>query len=104
MKIIASLTTTPSRIEHIQATLESIIKQSVLVDAIELNIPNAFERTGETYTIPIWLLELVKSSKNTQCEVRIFRTDDYGAITKIAPTILRYIGDNDILIWSVNEL
>lgn len=103
MKIIASLTTIPSRIEHIQATLESIITQNVLVNAIELNIPHIFEKTGETYTIPDWLLELVKSSKNTQCEVRIFRTDDYGTITKIAPTIFRYMGDNDVLIWSVND-
>ena len=103
MKIIASLTTIPSRIEHIQSTLESIKNQNIVINAIELNIPWTFERTGETYTIPNWLLELVESSQKTECEIRIFRTKDYGAITKVAPTILRHREDKEVLIWSVDD-
>ena len=103
MKIIASLTTIPSRIEHIQSTLESIVNQTIPLHAIELNIPWIYKKTGEGYKIPTWLLELVESSKNTQCEIRIFRTEDYGSITKIQSTVERYRMQSDVYIWSVDD-
>lgn len=103
MKIIASLTTIPSRINHIQLTLESILNQTIPINAIELNIPYICNRNQEEYEIPKWLIALEKNTKNTKCEVKIFRTEDYGAITKVAPTLIRYRDSGDVYVWSVDD-
>ena len=95
MKIIASMTTIPSRIAHIKPVLECILNQTVSVKHIEINIPEKCIRTGETYLIPEWL--------TTMPRVKIFRTPDYGPITKVAPTFLRAAGDNTLYIWSCDD-
>ena len=94
MKIIASMTTIPSRIDLIKPVLDSIKQQTILVEKIEINVPYICVRTGEKYNIPEWLLAMK--------DVEIHRTEDYGAITKIAPTLLRH-KDEDVLIWSVDD-
>ena len=103
MKIIASLSTIPSRINLILPTIESILKQTICINGIDINIPHIFQRTGERYEIPDWLINLEQSSKNSNQPVRIFRTEDYGSITKVAPTLLRYKDREDIYIWSVDD-
>lgn len=103
MKIIASLTTIPSRIDLFLPTLQSIVNQTIPIDSIEINIPYIFKRTGEAYNIPEWLLNLEQDSKNTKCEIRIFRTEDYGAITKVAPTLIRHKDDKDTYVWSLDD-
>lgn len=103
MKIIASLTTTPYRINLIEPTIDSILNQTIPIDAIELNIPYVFLRNGEKYEIPNWLLKLEKNSKKYKCQIRIFRTEDYGAITKIAPTLIRHKNNNDVHVWSLDD-
>lgn len=103
VKIIASLTTIPSRIDLILPTIQSIADQTIPVDSIEINIPYIFKRTGELYDIPVWLVDLEKSTKNSKCEIRIFRTEDYGAITKIAPTLIRHKGKKNTYIWSLDD-
>ena len=91
---IASLTTIPSRIDLLKPILDSVLRQTIFIDHIEINIPYECLRTGEKYIIPQWLLQMNK--------VQIFRTTDYGAITKIAPTLLRHRGEN-IGIWSIDD-
>ena len=103
MKIIASLTTIPSRIDLFLPTLQSIVNQTIAVDSIEINIPYIFKRTGETYKIPEWLLNLEQDSKNSKCKIQIFRTEDYGAITKVAPTLIRHKDDVDTYVWSLDD-
>lgn len=95
MRIIASMTTIPQRIEYIRPVIESVFRQSVKVEALELNIPNYFIRGGETYSIPDWISEMDN--------VKIFRMDDYGPITKIAPTLDRHFHDDDTYIWSIDD-
>lgn len=95
IKIIASMTTIPSRIAHIKPVLECILNQTVPVKHIEINIPEKCIRTGETYLIPEWL--------TTMPRVKIFRTPDYGPITKVAPTFLRSAGDTSTYIWSCDD-
>lgn len=92
--IIASLTTIPSRIDLLKPILDSVLNQIISVHHIEINIPYKCLRTGEDYHIPEWLKNMDK--------VLIFRTADYGAITKIAPTLLRHHGES-IGIWSVDD-
>jgi hypothetical protein len=103
VKIIASLTTTPYRIDLILPVILSVLNQSISIDSIEINIPYIFKRTDESYKIPEWLLSLEKESKLSNCEIRIFRTEDYGGITKVAPTLMRHRCDDDVYIWSVDD-
>jgi glycosyltransferase involved in cell wall biosynthesis len=95
MKIVASITTIPSRIDKIKTCLESLLAQTVPVDHIEINIPDKCIRTGETYIIPEWMTTMEK--------LQIFRTPDHGAITKVAPTFMRYADDSETFIWSVDD-
>jgi glycosyltransferase involved in cell wall biosynthesis len=88
--IIASLTTIPSRIDKIQVCLQSLLDQTIPVK-VQINVPYKCVRTNEDYVIPEWLEKM---------NVEIFRTEDYGAITKVAPTFLRC---KDEFIWSVDD-
>nr|WP_167626446.1 FkbM family methyltransferase [Mesorhizobium loti] len=89
------MTTIPSRIDRIGPALESVLGQTVPVEHIELNVPYVCVRTNEPYTLPTWLTEMER--------VRVFRTDDYGPITKIAPTLLRHKDDQETYLWSVDD-
>lgn len=103
MKIIASLTTTPHRIDIINCALDSIINQTIPIDSVEINIPYVFKKTGREYKIPEWLYQLEKDTKKNKCKFKIFRTEDYGPITKVAPALLRHKNSKDTLIWSVDD-
>ena len=94
MLIIASLTTMPNRINLIRPVLDAIRKQKVKVHHIEINVPYKCIRTEEDYVIPQWLEEYP--------DLEIYRTEDYGAITKVAPTLLRH-KDEEVYIWSVDD-
>ena len=93
--IIASMTTIPSRIQMVKPVIEAVLNQTIKVEALEFNIPFTCQRTKEDYRIPEWLSQMEN--------VRIFRTPDFGAITKIAPTLLRRIDDDITHIWSVDD-
>jgi len=77
--VVASLTTLPKRLAHLRPTLDSLRPQ---VSWIELNLPKVCKRTSETYEVPQWLRDYPN--------VKIYETEDYGPITKIWPTIVRY--------------
>ncbi|MGU3662061.1 MULTISPECIES: hypothetical protein [unclassified Methylobacterium] len=94
MRIIASMTTIPSRIAEIEPVIASVLNQDVAVDHLEINIPFHCKRNGEEYILPDWLV--------SEGQIAVFRTDDYGPITKIAPTLLRHRHD-DAYIWSVDD-
>lgn len=47
MRIIASMTTIPSRIAEIEPVIESVLNQDVAVDRLEINIPFYCKRNGE---------------------------------------------------------
>jgi hypothetical protein len=95
MRIVASMTTIPSRIDKIRPVVEAVLAQSVPVEHLEMNIPYHCLRTDEAYTIPPWLQDMER--------VKIFRTEDYGAITKVAPTLLRYKDDQTTYIFSLDD-
>jgi hypothetical protein len=96
MKVVASFTTMPNRIDLIRPVLDSIRAQRPKgVSHIEINVPYTCVRTGEEYVIPEWL--------HTYPSLQIYRTEDYGPITKIAPTLLRYKNTTDTYLWSVDD-
>jgi len=79
LKIIASMTTLPSRLEQINPSMVSVLDQ---VSFLEINIPHTCKRTNETYTIPDWLKSMQR--------VKIFRCEDCGPATKIIDTLKRH--------------
>jgi hypothetical protein len=95
MRIIASMTTIPSRIGEIRPVVEAVLAQTVSVEHLELNIPHICIRTGQAYVVPAWLESMDR--------VMIFRTEDYGPITKVGPTFLRYRNDPRTYVWSVDD-
>ena len=106
IKIIASLTTIPSRINLISEVIERVINQTIPIHSLEINIPYFFKRKNEEYIIPDWLTDLAEKSKDTKCPILIFRTEDFGPVTKVAPTFLRHKNDTDsenTYVWSVDD-
>ena len=93
--IVATMTTIPSRIALIEPVIKSVLSQTVLVSHVEINIPVTCKRTGEVYVIPRWLTKHPK--------VHVHRTEDYGPITKVGPTLLRYASDTETYLWSVDD-
>jgi hypothetical protein len=97
-RVVASMTTVPSRIDHILPMIQSVLEQTARIERIEINIPLVCVRTNQTYVIPTWL-----SSMQTGGRVKIYRTPDYGSITKVAPTLLRYRTNGMVYVWSVDD-
>lgn len=80
MRVVVSLTTIPSRLGKIRPILVSLMNQTLVPDAIYLNLPEVFARTGERYLVPKDVVNLPF--------VTINRVDrDYGPITKLLPTL-----------------
>lgn len=103
-KIILTLTTIPERLDHdhpmgLQRVVYSLLNQTWKNYEIHFNIPEVSEKTKKIYNIPNWLLEISKKSN-----LRIFRTKDYGSITKIFPTIKRIDNPNQIIITVDDDL
>lgn len=75
---VISLTTIPSRMDRIHPTLESLLRQSVAIDAVILWIPRAYRRAEfREFSLP-----------SVPAGVDVRRCDiDYGPATKILPAI-----------------
>ena len=102
MKVIISLTTIPSRLHDnnelgIKDCIQSLLNQSYENYEIHLNIPEVNKKTGEKYVIPDWL-------NSIEGKLTIFRTEDYGSITKIVPTLLRENDPDSIIIVCDDDL
>ena len=77
--VFISMTTSPGRINKVAPILEAL--DLSLVEAVLINIPQVFARTGERYQIPE---ELASNPK-----VRIQEADqDYGPATKLLPGVI----------------
>lgn len=102
--IILSLTTIPNRLNTtnlsngIKPVIDRLTTLSYDSYEIHLNIPDINKKTGEEYVIPEWL-------KNYESDkLRIFRTEDFGSITKLLPTIERIDDPNKIIITVDDDL
>jgi hypothetical protein len=98
--VIVTLTTVPNRLMDIRDNfgtklgLKTILDQSYLNYKIHFNIPYKYKLTNEEIIIPDWLIDYQKQYNNLE----IYRTEDYGPITKILPTINRITNPNAIII------
>ena len=103
-KVILSMSTVPNRLMEeregwaTKECLKTLMNLSYDNYEIHFNIPRYSVATGETYKIPKWLTYLEGS------KLKIFRTEDHGPITKIAPTISRIDDPNAIIITVDDDL
>ncbi len=88
--IVFSLTTTPSRMLHIESTLKTLLRQSRAPQEIRLNIPVWSKREEMGYEVPDRIRNL-KSIKIVECE-------DYGPATKLIPSVLELDQDQKIIV------
>ena len=101
--IIITLTTIPTRLDskhnyHMKYCIESLLNQSYTGSyEIHINIPHVYKRTGEEYIIPKWL-NLITDPK-----IKIYRTEDYGSITKLIPTLNRINRKDDRVVIVVDD-
>ena len=77
--VVVTLTTLPSRIDRIEPTLKSLLRQTIRPRAIRLNVPATSRREGSAYRVPERLRRLRS--------IAIVRVDDYGPATKLIPAL-----------------
>lgn len=87
---LVTLTTIPSRLPHIAATLKSLMRQKRAPSRIVINLPDFSKRENVPYTVPAFLHGL-KS-------VQIIRCADLGPATKAIPTLLREPPNRKIIV------
>jgi len=104
MKVILSMTTIPNRLNNssIDYRIGPVIQRLTTLSypnyEIHLNIPYINKKNGEEYIIPEWL-------QNYKPDIlKIFRTDDYGSITKLIPTLERVTDPEQIIITVDDDL
>ena len=88
--VVVTLTTLPSRIDRLDLTLKSLLRQSVSPKTIRLNVPRVSRREQKAYTIPEWL--------RTLRSVTVVDCDDYGPATKLIPSLLDAAPDDRLLV------
>jgi len=92
MRVVVSLTTVPSRVSHINITLNSIQRQSYKPDDVYVCIPFKSQSESLDYKIPA----------NLNDEFNIIRCQDYGPITKLVG-VLPLETDPDTVIITVDD-
>lgn len=103
-KVILTLSTIPERLsfDHplgLKRVIYSLINLKYDNYELHFNIPNVNKSTNIEYQIPNWLQDM-----NGRDKLRIFRTEDYGSITKIYPTIKRISDPNQLIIVVDDDL
>ena len=100
--VILTLTTVPERLEFenpmgLQSVIFSLLNQTYGNYKIHFNIPYINKKNNKEYQIPKWLNDI-----NGIGVLKIFRTEDYGSITKLYPTVKR-INDPEQIIIPVDD-
>lgn len=100
-RIIVGVTSTPIRINNIDKTLLSILKQTVPPDEVVLTIPKKSVRFGCEYNITNnVVLNLIK---NKRVILNII-DDDYGPATKFVGLLYRNYNPSDVFIWIDDDI
>lgn len=103
-RVILTLSTVPNRLSETRedwgtkVCIDKLLSLSYQDYEIHFNIPEIQRSTGEEYIIPDWL----KNIKDPR--LKVFRTEDYGPITKISPTVFRVDDPNAVIITLDDDL
>lgn len=97
-RAVFSLSTSPTRIKTLGKTIHSLLGQTRVPDAIHVNCPFVFKRTGG-----IFAEEDIRSMEGLAPGiVRVNRCEDMGPVSKLLPT-LAVETDPDTLIVTVDD-
>jgi len=103
MNVVVTLTTIPTRLISqynfdIKYCIESLLNFNYENYEVHFNIPQSHKESGSEYVLPEWLAELEENSD----KLTIFRTEDYGPVTKLYPTLKR-VEDGETIIIVVDD-
>lgn len=103
LKMIVSLTTSPTRLPLIGETLDSIISQVPKPYKIYVNLPKVFERTGETYPDPNILFK--EQMETTYKNLVVWNNcgKDLGPVTKLQGTLNIIPEEEDCWIITIDD-
>jgi hypothetical protein len=88
--LVVCLTTLPSRIDYLQATLASLCAQTLRPREIRLHVPRFSKREQRACEVPQWLSRM-KS-------VRVIQHEDLGPATKLLPALCDEPPDTQIVV------
>jgi len=94
--VVVCLTTTPTRLPFLGATLASVFAQRVRPKAVEIYIPTWSEREDRAYEVPEWLLKLPL--------VHVIRCTDAGPATKLLFALKRHELNTRLLVIDDDKL
>jgi len=103
-KIILTMTTIPNRLNDstinsgIGPVIEKLTRLSYSNYELHLNIPYKNKKTNQEYIIPEWLINYPSSI------LKIYRTYDFGSVTKLIPTLERIDNPEQIIITVDDDL
>jgi hypothetical protein len=89
--VVVSLTTIPSRLDCIDGTLKSLMRQSLAPAEIRLNVPAYSKRENVAYVVPERLKKLAALTV-VDCD------KDWGPSTKVIPPVLSLPEDQRIVV------
>ncbi len=95
MKIIATLTTLPSRIEFLEPVLESMLTQTRPPDEIHLQLPALCKKENIEYRLPDFIHSMDKIKIQNH-------PHDFGPATKWLPA-LRYLQGEEVLLLIMDD-
>ena len=98
-KVILTLTTIPNRLTNnsFKIVIDKLLNLIYQNYEVHLNIPYTCKKTNEEYVVPEWL-DLINNPK-----LKIFRTEDYGSLTKILPTIMRLDRNDETILITIDD-
>lgn len=83
-RVIATLTSIPSRMEYLHYTLQSLIQQTMAPDEIVLSLPHRSLRENTGYKLSDKVVKLINKGK-----VELLPCKDYGPATKLLGVLKR---------------
>lgn len=87
-RVVVSFTTMPHHVDKLGDTIDSLLAQTMLPDAIYLNLPlGVNRRTNQSYEILPYLSERY-GIDGKKTPFKILRCEDVGPLTKLVPTLL----------------
>ena len=88
--VVVTMTTLPSRLDRIDLTIKSLLRQTVSPRVIRLNVPHVSRREGAAYRVPDRILALES--------LHVAACDDFGPGTKLIPALLDARDDDRLLV------
>ena len=98
-RIIISMTSWPKRIGNVKTVLESLLKQTVKADLIELNL-SLQEFPNKEIDLPEDLNDLINNNK---CIEINWVEENTGVFKKLIPTIKKFLGEEEYYLLSVDD-